>query len=151
MSQALPREWFGASIRNDGLNREKARFRLPSILTYLAAVALPLAALLIYTWQGVHVIRIGYEIDQLRRTHQALQAERGSLEVELASLQNLGAVETLAMRDLGMVYPEPGQVVVVRTRRLAEESPRGTSPPEETGRPKENRLLVFLRSVTEAM
>ena len=150
MSHALPREWFGASIRNDGLRREKALFRPLSILVYLAVVALPLLALLFYIWQGVQVIRTGYEIDQLRRAHLSLQAERSRLEVELASLENLAAVETLAMRDLGMVYPGPGQVVVVREVKTGE-GPSAPPPGREEVGEGESRLLVFLRKVTEAM
>ena len=150
MSQALPREWFAASIRNDGLRREKVLFRPRSVLAYLAVVALPLLALLFYIWQGVQVIRIGYEIDQLRRAHLNLQAERGRLEVELASLENLAAVETLALRDLGMVYPGPDQIVVVR-----EEKPPAApeAPPLPGGgeTAEKSRLLVFLRKVTKAM
>jgi cell division protein FtsL len=150
MSHALPREWFGASIRNDCLKREKALFRPRSILVYLTVVALALLALLFYVWQGVQVIRIGYEIDQLRRAHLSLQAERGQLEVELASLENLVAVETLAMRDLGMVYPEPGQVVVVQEVKTGK-GPSAPPPPGVEEGDRESRLLVFLRKVTEAM
>lgn len=150
MSHALPREWFGASIRNDGLRREKALFRPRSILVYLVVVALALLALLFYIWQGVQVIRIGYEIDQLRRAHLSLQAERSRLQVELASLENLGAVETLAMRDLGMVYPEPGQIVVVQEVKNGK-GPDLPPPVEAEGGGRESRLLVFLRKVTEAM
>ena len=150
MSHALPREWFGASIRNDSLKREKALFRPRSILVYLIVVALALLALLFYVWQGVQVIRMGYEIDQLRRAHLSLQAERGRLEVELASLENLAAVETVAMRDLGMVYPEPGQVVVVQEVKTGKAPSAPPSRGVEEG-DRESRLLVFLKKVTEAM
>lgn len=150
MSHALPREWFGASIRNDSLKREKALFRPRSILVYLIVVALALLALLFYVWQGVQVIRIGYEIDQLRRAHLSLQAERGRLEVELASLENLAAVETVAMRDLGMVYPDPGQVVVVQEVKTGKAPSAPPSGGVEEG-DRESRLLVFLKKVTEAM
>lgn len=150
MSHALPREWFGTSIRNDSLKREKAPFRARSILAYLAAASVPLGALLFYIWLGVHVIRNGYEIDQLRHDHQTFQAERDRLKVELASLQNLDVVETLALRDLDMVYPEPGQVVVVREVSAGPALPRDPSSAEERAAPKD-KLLVFLRKVTEAM
>jgi hypothetical protein len=80
----------------------------------------------------------------------SLQAERGRLEVELASLENLAAVETVAMRDLGMVYPEPGQVVVVQEVKTGKAPSAPPSRGVEEG-DRESRLLVFLKKVTEAM
>jgi hypothetical protein len=40
--------------------------------------------------------------------------DMGSLEVELASLQDLATVQREAVERMGMVFPEAGQVVVVR-------------------------------------
>jgi cell division protein FtsL len=130
MSHALPREWFGTSIRNDGLRREKSRPRIWSIAAYLGAITLPLAALLFFFWQGVQVIRIGYEIDQLSREHQGLQNERNRLTMELSSLESLVTVEKLAERDLGMVFPALDQVVVVRESPVRA-APAAATPPDE--------------------
>lgn len=149
MSQALPREWFGASIRNDSLRREKARLRAGAILAYLAIVSLPVAALLFYILQGVQVIRTGYEIDQLRSSLQDLRSERDRLEVELASLRNLAAVEKLATGDLGMTLPGGEQVIVVRTAEREEILPDSGRQGEEE--PAGNGLLVLLRRLTRAL
>ena len=145
MSHALPREWFGTSIRNDGMRREKSRLRLWSIAAYLGAIALPLAALLFYFWQGVQVIRVGYEINQLTREYQVLQNERNRLAVELSSLESLDTVQKLAERDLGMVFPALDQVVVVRESVVRAAPPAAPSPPEE--QPVGNDLLATLRKI----
>ena len=151
MSLALPREWFGSSIRNDGLRREKARLRVAAAAGYLLAVALPAAALLFYILQGVQVIRMGYEIDVLRRDLQALQAGQAGLEVELASLETLETLETLAVRDLKMMTPRPEQIVTVHEIPGAETASRD-SIRDKGSRPAEgNRLLAFLRSITKAL
>lgn len=151
MSHALPREWFSASIRNDGVKREKARVRLTSIAVYLAVVAVPVAALLFYILQGVQVIRTGYEIDQLRREHQSLQTERDRLEVELASLQSLDVVAGLATRDLGMQPLGPDQVITVRDEvRAADVTAPGTQ--EKVGiRSAQKGLMAWLRRVRKSL
>jgi len=145
MSHALPREWFGTSIRNDGMRREKSRPRLWSIAAYLGAIALPLAVLLFYFWQGVQVIRVGYEIDQLSREYQVLQNERNRLAVELSSLESLSTVENLAERDLGMVFPSLDQVVVVRESTVQAAPPSAPPPTDEQSVGSD--LLATLRKI----
>jgi cell division protein FtsB len=151
VSLALPREWFGSSIRNDGLKRETARLRAGGAVRYLLVAAMPAAALLFYILQGVQVIRTGYEIDELRQVLQALQAEQDQLDVELASLETLESLETLARRDLGMVQPLPEQVVTVHSP--AREGTAETAGPQgnETAPPRGSGLLAFLRSITKAL
>jgi cell division protein FtsL len=73
-----------------------------------------LGSLLLYVTQGIQVIGMGYEIDRLQNNFRAVKAERERLEVELASLQELATVQREAVERLGMVFPEAGQVVVVR-------------------------------------
>jgi cell division protein FtsL len=151
MSHALPREWFGSSIRNDGVKREKERFRLGSIAVYLAAAAVPVAALLFYNLQGVQVIRTGYEIDRLRQQHHVLQAERDRLAVELASLQSLDVVARLAARDLGMVPLAPDRVITVRIETSAAEGTVPRLEEEEGIRPARKSLTAWLRRVRGAL
>jgi cell division protein FtsB len=151
MSHALPREWFGTSIRNDGLKREKARMRLGSMAAYLLAAAVPVAALLFYILQGVQVIRTGYEIDQLRREHQTLQAERDQLVVELASLQSLDVVAELAVRDLGMVPLTPEQVVTVKVPEARKEGMAGHVQGGEKTKRAQRGLMAWLRTITEVL
>ena len=150
MSQALPREWFGASIRNDSVRREKARLRARSVILYLAAVLLPLSALLFLILQGVQVIRTGYEIDGLKDRLQVLQAEKDRLEVELATLGSLETIEALAARDLGMVRPGPGQVVTVRITASGPAEAVSTEERDGEG-PPERGFLALLRKVTRAL
>ena len=151
MSHALPREWFGTSIRNDGVRREKALVRFSSIAIYLAAVAVPVAALLFYILQGVQVIRTGYEIDQLRQQHHALQAERDRLAVELASLQSLDVVARLAARDLGMVPLGPDRVITVRVETSATGNTVPRLEERKEIRPDREGLTAWLRRVREAL
>lgn len=115
MPRALPREWYGEGIRNFGVRRERARLGPRALLAWAAAVAVLLGSLLLYVSQGIQVIRMGYELDRLQDRYRALKGERERLEVELASRLGLQEIAREAVERFGMVFPEPGQIVVVRT------------------------------------
>lgn len=114
MPQALPREWYGSEIRNVGVCREKLRLGRGPLAAWALATLVLLGSLLLYVTQGIQVIRMGYAIDRVQNDFRAVKTERERLEVELASLQELATVQREAVERLGMVFPEPGQVVVVR-------------------------------------
>jgi len=114
MPRALPREWYGGEIRNVGVRREKVHLGRGPLFVWILATLVLLGALLLYVTQGIQVIRMGYEIDRLQNRFLAVKAERERLEVELASLQDLATVQREAVERLGMVFPEAGQVYVVR-------------------------------------
>jgi cell division protein FtsL len=114
MPRALPREWYGGEIRNLGVRREKVRLGRGPLAAWILATLVLLGSLLLYVTQGIQVIRMGYEIDRLQNRFREVKAERERLEVELASLQDLATVQREAVDRLGMVFPDAGQVVVVR-------------------------------------
>ena len=114
MLRALPREWCGSEITNGGVRRERSRLSRRALAVWVLAALVLLGSLLLYVTQGIQVIRMGYEIDRMRNRFHEVKVERERLEVELASLQDLGTVQREAVGRLGMVFPEAGQVVVVR-------------------------------------
>jgi len=114
MPRALPREWYGSEINNAGVCREQFHLSRGALVVGLLATAVLLGSSLLYVSQGIQVIRMGYEIDRIQNRFLEVKAERERLEVELASLQDLGTVQREAVDHLGMVFPGAGQVVVVR-------------------------------------
>ncbi len=114
MSRVLPREWCGSEITNGGVHREKFRLSRGAMIVWALAALFLLGSLLLYVTQGIQVIRMGYEIDRMQNRFREVKVERERLEVELASLQDLATVQREAVERLGMVFPEAGQVVVVR-------------------------------------
>lgn len=115
MLRALPREWYGGrEISNAGVRREKVRIGRGPLVAWVAATLFLLGSLLLYMTQGIQVIRMGYEIDRLQNRFRQVKVERERLEVELASRQDLATVQREAVERLGMVFPEAGQVIVVR-------------------------------------
>ena len=114
MQRALPREWCGNEITNGGVHRERSRLSRSALTVWILAALVLLGSLLLYVTQGIQVIRMGYEIDRMQNRFHVVKVERERLEVELASLQDLATVQREAVGRLGMVFPEAGQVVVVR-------------------------------------
>ena len=114
MPRALPREWCGSEITNGGVRRERSRLSRGAMIVWVLATSVLLGSLLLYVTQGIQVIRMGYEIDRIQNRFREVKVERERLEVELASLQDLATVQREAVERLGMVFPEAGQVVVVR-------------------------------------
>jgi len=131
MQRALPREWCGSEITNGGVRRERFRLGRNALIVWALATSLLLGSLLLYVTQGIQVIRMGYEIDRVQNRFRKVKVERERLAVELASLQDLATVQREAVGRLGMVFPEAGQVVVVRGRAgapVAKAAPRALNP-----------------------
>jgi cell division protein FtsL len=114
MPYVLPREWCGSEITNGGVRRERSRLSRSAVIVWVVATSVLLGSLLLYVTQGIQVIRMGYDIDRVQNRFHEVKVERERLEVELASLQDLATVQREAVERLGMVFPEAGQVVVVR-------------------------------------
>ena len=67
-----------------------------------------------HVWSHTRVTNEGYRLDELRRSREALRAERNRLEIEVATLRAPGRLKTLAQERLGMAPPAPGAVVAGR-------------------------------------
>lgn len=87
------------------------------IKTILLIGGIPLIGLLFYVWQHIQVVRLGYQIERLRAEQLHLVQEAKVMRVEMARLRSLKRVEEVARRELGMVHPSPGQVILMREVR----------------------------------
>ena len=80
----------------------------------VAVTALALAvAVLAYAWQHFEMIRIGYQMEELRLTRESLLKTKRQLVLERASLTSLDRIEAIAAGRLGLNSPSVSQVVVV--------------------------------------
>jgi cell division protein FtsL len=96
------------AARPSGIRWESLEF-----VSTIALGALILVGALLYVWQQIHVVRLGYEIEGLREEQAALVQENKALKLELGQLRSLKRVEEIARQRLGMVTPKPGQVVLI--------------------------------------
>jgi len=107
----------------------KARWaaELRSILLITAII---LAGALLYVWQHIQVIRLGYRVEQLNAEFTAMIQEERELTVKIAQLKSLARIEEMARRKLGMVEPTPSQIIIVSPERYptkAQAPPKGRS------------------------
>lgn len=95
----------------------------------MVAVAAVMSLLLLYVWERVDLVRVGYQVQQLRAKHRLLERENDELKVKVSALTSPERIARLATHRLGMVRPRPGQVILVS---LASEAPsaRGTMAPK---------------------
>ncbi len=114
MSQVIGSVGAGVRVASRPVAR-RHRVRWAS-LTFIPTVALGvvvLVAALLYVWQHIYVVRLGYEIERLRERHGALVQENKVLRLEMGQLRSLKRVEEIARNRLGMAKPKPGQVLLI--------------------------------------
>ncbi len=78
----------------------------------IAALAV-ISVLLLYVWQRVDLVRVGYDIQQLKARQTALQRENHELRVKVSALTSPERIARLASEKLNMRQPQPGEVVLV--------------------------------------
>jgi cell division protein FtsL len=95
------------------VRRSWVRWETLESLSAMALGVLCLAAVLLYVWQHIHVVRLGYEVERLREAQAAQVQKQKELKLQLGQLRSLRRVDDVARKRLGMVTPKPGQVVLM--------------------------------------
>ena len=80
--------------------------------TFIALAVL--SVLLLYVWERVDVVQVGYRIEQLKSKKVALERERDELRLKVSMLTSPDRIAKAAGEKLGMVPPQQGQVRLVR-------------------------------------
>lgn len=70
--------------------------------------------LLLYVGQRVNVMRLGYEIEDLKKEKKNLEQIHNSLLIEKAALISMERIEKIATSYLEMKRPDDRQIVLVR-------------------------------------
>lgn len=71
--------------------------------------------ILCYVWQHIQVVRLGYQVEYLAGERAGLVRQQKELRLEVARFRSLRRVEEIAHRQLGLMSPKPGQVIVVES------------------------------------
>lgn len=79
----------------------------------VAALAV-LSLLLLYVWERVDIVHVGYRIEQLKSKKLALERERDELRLKVSTLTAPERIAKAATGKLGMIPPQQGQVRLVR-------------------------------------
>ena len=98
---------------------------------------------LLFVWERVDIVRIGYQIERLKGQKVVLERERDELRVKLSTLTAPERIARMATDKLGMIQPDKGQVVVVH---LEPEVPTAPLMAERQGEMTLAKNVVFRRS-----
>ncbi len=114
MSQTfIKRLGFGGSLRGQKVRARRSprdmRFISSALLVSLALVAV----LFIYIWCRLTVVSMGYEISRANMKRSALVEQNRRLKIEFMELKSPQRIERIAIKELGLVHPSDGQIVMV--------------------------------------
>lgn len=82
---------------------------------YLPVLVFVLALALLMVSRQAAIVRVGYQIDQLKNQVTVAKAERDSLQLEVTRLQSLDRIEKVATSRLGMVRPQEARAFTPKT------------------------------------
>jgi cell division protein FtsL len=88
----------------------RSRRRLWSLLLLIGALV---GGVVLYAWPQIEAFQTGLETLALHRERERLLEINLKLRLEKAALENLQRIETISMRDLGLIVPRREDVVVV--------------------------------------
>jgi len=105
-----PEVYFSKAIDNSRLVKVDDPRRSSERQQFCVVLAVFFLLALGYTWQHFRAIEYGYQIEAAKRDLNGLSEMNSALRTEDASLRNPERIDLLARR-MGLVPPEPGQVI----------------------------------------
>jgi len=79
----------------------------------MLAVFAGLCLVFLFVWERVDIVRVGYHIERLKRDKVMLERERDQFRIKFSALSAPDRIAKVASEKLGMVLPQPGQVIIV--------------------------------------
>ena len=107
----FPVVYFTKHIDNSRLVREVELEKWREYFNLLVLGILVFLFGLLFSWQHLHCVQNGYEIEGLKAQRVKLQEWNRQLKLFQAGLADPQRIDTLARKDLGMVSPGPRQVI----------------------------------------
>jgi len=105
-----PEIYFAKTIDNSRLVKVEDPRRSREMKQFGAAVACLFLLVFTYAWQHFKAIEYGYQIESAKRELSGLTEMNRALRLEHASLRDPERIDVMARR-MGLVPPEPGQVI----------------------------------------
>jgi hypothetical protein len=105
-----PEIYFAKSIDNSRLVKVEDPRRNREMKQFGTALACLFLLVFTYAWQHFKAIEYGYQIESSKRELSGLTEMNRALRLEHASLRDPERIDVMARR-MGLVPPEPGQVI----------------------------------------
>jgi cell division protein FtsL len=94
--------------------KKKRSFRKKNLFLFMLPLLFLILSALFFVWSRIQVIQLGYEISNALKEGRSLAETKKRLTLEVATLKSYGRIEKVAIEELKMSKPKPGQVVVIR-------------------------------------
>jgi cell division protein FtsL len=101
------------AVRNEQLVRELDRKRHKELFRVAFLGVILTLAVIVYAWPHLELIQIGYRMEELRQRRDELVEVKHHLELQRATESDPARIESLARHQLGMIYPGPGEFLVL--------------------------------------
>jgi hypothetical protein len=105
-----PEIYFAKSIDNSRLVKVEDPTRHREMKQFCTALVCLFLLVFTYAWQHFRAIEYGYQIESAKRELNNLTEMNRALRLEDASLRDPERIDVMARR-IGLVPPEPGQVI----------------------------------------
>ena len=105
-----PEIYFSKAIDNSRLVKVEDPRRNRDMKQFCIAMAFLFLLVFTYAWQHFKAIEYGYQIESAKRELAVITEMNHALRLEDASLRDPERIDLLARR-MGLVPPEPGQVI----------------------------------------
>jgi cell division protein FtsL len=91
-------------------NTKRQRSLFPLCMVILSLIC----SLIFLVWSRSQITSLGYQISQANYEQTQLLKLNQKLKIEGASLRSLARIESIAKEQLGLVNPEPEQMVFIQ-------------------------------------
>ena len=115
------------AVRNEQLVRELDRKRHRELFMVALTGLVLTFAVFVYAWPHFEMIRLGYRMEELRERRDELLEVRRHLELQHATEVDPARIEKIAIEELGMIYPDDSQVLVLEPFDSTERETTGAS------------------------
>src|ERR1700747_2623348 len=121
-----PEIYFSKAIDNSRLVKVEDPRRHREMKQFCTAMAFLFLLVFTYAWQHFKAIEYGYQIESAKRELAGITEMNHALRLEDASLRDPERIDLLARR-IGLVPPEPGQVIRMDGTSADAQGPGGAS------------------------
>jgi cell division protein FtsL len=94
--------------------RSRVKKRQKTALSLFIVTTIFIWSLIFFVWSRLQITHLGYQISQANSEQQQLLKLNKQMKLEIASLKSLSRIESIAKNQLGLINPEPHQVVFIK-------------------------------------
>ena len=105
-----PEVFFVKHIDNSRIVKADDPERRREMRTFAVTMSILFLLVMVYVWQHFSAIEVGYQVETQKQQVEQMREQNRQLRLAEAQLSDPGRIDQIA-RQLGLVAPQPGQVV----------------------------------------